>query len=125
MRTPVADSQVSSKVAEGVSAEAFFSKDQFALRRSNSGSDNPYDPDSLLTGLEIEQGFDYDNSYRVFPSQAVLDLAVAGDLSTAAIIALAPRRFRDPVGSSAPAIVGDKLANISEGEVLKAFNGAD
>lgn len=71
-----------------------FTRDQFALRRSNVGSGNPYDPNSLITGAEIQRGFTYLNSTRRYISPGFRTSAQLGHESTDAILVLAPRDWR-------------------------------
>ena len=51
-----------------------------------------YDPESLLTGSEVEQGLDYDNSCRVWPSEAMRQRAERGDIPVSQIPLIAPRK---------------------------------
>ena len=51
-----------------------------------------YDPESLLTGSESQQGLDYDNSRRVWPSEAMRQRAVRGELPVSQIPLIAPRK---------------------------------
>jgi len=68
-----------------------FETDLFSVRRNNSGSGNPYDPESLLTGEEVSQGLTYNNSSRVWHNVAARDMAELGHLPTDAILGCAPR----------------------------------
>lgn len=52
---------------------------------------NPYDAESLLTGAEVVQGLDYDNSYRQWPDEATKRLGAEGKLSTEEVLRVAPR----------------------------------
>ena len=51
-----------------------------------------YDPESLLTGSESQQGLDYDNSQRVWPSEAMRQRAIHGELPVSQIPLIAPRK---------------------------------
>lgn len=72
---------------------SFFENDLFALRRSGTAfaAGNPYDPESLLTGEEMAEGLDYDNSRRDWPNEDFYKLAVAGGMDTKSILQYAPR----------------------------------
>jgi hypothetical protein len=54
-----------------------------------------WDPDSLLTGAEGQAGFTYTNSRRIWPDEKTFRRAIAGELSSAEILRLAPRQFID------------------------------
>lgn len=78
---------------------SYFEQDLFSLRRSGTAfaSGNPYDPESLLTGGEVAQGFDYANSRRNWPDETTYLTAVQGELSKDEILRMAPRAFLQPV----------------------------
>lgn len=50
-----------------------------------------YDPESFLTGAEIDAGFTYDNSRRRWSTAALYDAACRGELTLEDIVRLAPR----------------------------------
>lgn len=66
-----------------------FSQDLFPARRMPSG--NPYDPESLLTGAEVEAGMTYTNSRRAWATEAEYHRAVQGEMTTEEILEAAPR----------------------------------
>ena len=66
-----------------------FEKDNFESRRSTGN--NMYDPESLLTGAEIERGLTYYDK-RVWTSPEVERLAIEGKMPIALIPTIAPRR---------------------------------
>lgn len=71
----------------------FFGKDNFTSRRTTGH--NLYDPESLITGAEVEAGFTYENSERKFPSDGLLEeFAIRGAMPTADILLIGPRRFK-------------------------------
>lgn len=84
-------SQDRNTLIDGAEVPNPFSTDQIALRRNNSGSGNPYDPESLLTGREIEQGFTYDNSRRSWASESAFKSAMAGNMTTSQVLLYGPR----------------------------------
>lgn len=68
-----------------------FDRDNFELRRSNSPACGvPYDPDSLLTGAEVEAGLTYMDK-RHWASEVERNAAVAGAFLPQVIPELAPR----------------------------------
>lgn len=81
----------------------------------------PYDYNSLLTGEEVEQGFTFTNSERVFPSEQTRLDAVAGYYKPDLIIKIAPRQFKQ---SPTPTLVGVEAPPpaITEDEVSEAFS---
>ena len=52
-----------------------------------------YDPESLISGKEIAEGFTYSNSYRSWPDEVTFQAAVHGELSPETILEIAPRVF--------------------------------
>lgn len=66
-----------------------FENDNFASRRTTGN--NMYDPESLLTGAEIERGLTYYDK-RVWPAPEVERLAIEGKMPIALIPTIAPRR---------------------------------
>ena len=56
---------------------------------------NQYDPESLITGKELEQGMTYLNSYRDWPNEICEDLAINGEMSAELIAQFAPRVLRE------------------------------
>jgi hypothetical protein len=54
-----------------------------------------YDPESLLTGAEAQQGLDYGNSRRDWPNEILYRLAVGGYITLAEIVQRAPRALLD------------------------------
>jgi hypothetical protein len=68
-----------------------FDQDNFAARRaSQGGAGVAYDPESLLSGEEIEAGLDY-GDLRIWPNEETRQLAHQGELPTEVILAIAPR----------------------------------
>jgi hypothetical protein len=51
------------------------------------------DPESLLTGAEVEAGFTYKNSHRSWATETAKRKALAGDLTEQEILELGPRKF--------------------------------
>lgn len=68
--------------------QTYFERDNFTSRRTTGN--NMYDPESLLTGAEIEAGLGY-GDLRQWPNQDTYDLAVHGLLPVDAIPTIAPR----------------------------------
>lgn len=77
---------------------SFFEDDLFSLRRSGTAfaAGNPYDPESLLTGGEIQNGLTYTNSRRNWPDEATYLEAVGGGMTREEILRIAPRAFLEP-----------------------------
>lgn len=73
----------------GVDFPSFFDKDNFTLRRTTGN--NMHDPESFITGRELEQGFTYTNSRRNWHSYRQYVAAVIGNLTPEQIAELAPR----------------------------------
>ncbi len=111
-------------IAFGGSVPAInFDGDLFALRRNNTGSGNPYDYNSLLTGEEIEKGFDYDNSHREFADPQEEVAASYGHRTTSQILAAGPRVFNVVATvTDIPAILAEGASDITETDVLEAFS---
>jgi hypothetical protein len=82
----------------GIDFPSFFDEDLFSLRHSGTAfaAGNPYDPESLISGAEVEQGFTYSNSRREWADETAYQRAVRGDMPTAEILATAPRQFFTP-----------------------------
>lgn len=100
-----------------------FTGDVFALRRNNSGAGNPYDYNSLLTGEELEAGFDYDNSHREFSDPQEEVAASYGHRTTEQILAAGPRVFNVVAEiSDIPAILAEGASDVTEGDILEAFS---
>lgn len=79
-----------------------FDQDNFAQRRaSQNGAGVAYDPNSLLTGYEISEGFSYENSFRSFETHRLKQQAVAGELTTEEVLTVGARCF-DDVPDSTP-----------------------
>lgn len=71
----------------------FFAEDNFTARRSGAGPSNfgnAYDPESLLTGAEIEAGLGYEHP-RDFSHGPSYRLAVAGKVAVKDIPTFFPR----------------------------------
>lgn len=70
----------------------YFQTDNFLERRSGAPEAYGvhYDPESLLTGGEIEVGLGYKDK-RVWPDKATYDAAVAGKIPAHLIPSIAPR----------------------------------
>lgn len=66
-----------------------FAQDNFSIRRTTGH--NMFDPDSLITGAELAQGFTYANSHRKFDTQSLYDAAVSGDIPAHLLPRFAPR----------------------------------
>ena len=73
----------------GIDFPSLFVKDNFTSRRTTGH--NLHDPDSLMTGAEIDAGFTYANSTREWNNQRHYLLACAGNLSSSEIARTAPR----------------------------------
>ncbi len=90
-----------------------FKDDNFTSRRTTGH--NMFDPESLMSGAEAEQGMTYENSHRVFPDTQSEDDAVTGRIDTDTILKIAPRRFKEieqtgdhyGMERAYPAIAGD------------------
>lgn len=65
-----------------------FGQDNFTQRRTTGN--NLYDPESLLTGAEVEAGLGYQDK-RMWPSTQVFLEAVAGKFPPEMIPGIAPR----------------------------------
>lgn len=52
-----------------------------------------YDPESLLTQEEVNQGMTYDNSRRSWPNPDLKLLAECGEMTTEQIVKAAPRKL--------------------------------
>jgi hypothetical protein len=68
-----------------------FDKDNFTSRRTTGH--NLYDPEALITGKEIAQGFTYKNSTRKWASESHYLDAVSHHLTPEQIAETAPREF--------------------------------
>jgi len=73
--------------SHGGSIKGYFKEDNF---RRTTGH-NMYDPESLITGKELTEGLDYDNSSRDYPSQDIYDKIVTGEIPAKLVPAIAPR----------------------------------
>ena len=74
---------------------SYFNSDNFAALRSATDSAGvAYDPDSLLTEGEVQQGLGYYDP-RQYASQLDYDLMVRGDVESEAIVQIAPRVQKD------------------------------
>lgn len=62
--------------------------------QSSGGIDNPYDPESLISGKEIAQGFTYKNSSRKWLDENHYLDAISGRLTTEEILEFAPRKLK-------------------------------
>ncbi len=78
------------QLSDGTTQPSLFSQDNFANRRTTGH--NLYDPESLLTGAEIEQGLDYTNSHRVWSSYETYKDACNGEFTPELIAEIAPRK---------------------------------
>lgn len=74
---------------DGIQTQTSFEKDNFSSRRTTGH--NLFDPDSLLTGAESEQGLTYGNSSRRFPDAETREKAIRGEISQEDILRLYPR----------------------------------
>ena len=77
----------------GVDFPSKFERDNFTSRRTTGH--NMYDPECLINGNEINQGFTYTNSKRDWVSEQHYLDAVSQLLSPDEILATAPRRLYD------------------------------
>jgi len=75
----------------GIDFPSLFVNDNFTSRRTTGH--NLHDPDSLITGAEIEAGFTFANSTREWNDQAHYLKACLGDLTSEEIAQTAPRIF--------------------------------
>jgi hypothetical protein len=73
----------------GIDFPSRFEKDNFVSRRTTGH--NMLDPESLISGAEIQQGLAYDNSKRNWESEEHYMSAVLGNISTDEILRTAPR----------------------------------
>lgn len=73
----------------GIDFPSFFDKDNFTLRRTTGH--NMHDPESFITGAELEKGFTYTNSRRNWANYRHYVAAVAGMLTPEEIAKTAPR----------------------------------
>lgn len=72
-----------------------FDQDNFRERRaSQNGAGVAYDPDSLITGTEVEAGLDYENSTRSFDTPKHDKQAKQGKLSTRKVLQFGPRTLK-------------------------------
>lgn len=72
-----------------VEVETSFENDNFTSRRTTGH--NLFDPDSLITGEETDQGLTYNNSHRKFPDAETRERVVRGEVSQADVAKLYPR----------------------------------
>ena len=75
----------------GIDFPSLFDNDNFKSRRTTGH--NMFDPESLISGKEIEQGFTYTNSRRNWYSEEHYRHAVYGDIGVLEILSSAPRIF--------------------------------
>ena len=75
--------------SDGTTQASLFASDNFSSRRTTGH--NLYDPESLLTGAEIEKGLDYTNSHRVWSSYETYKAACEGLFTPEIIVEIAPR----------------------------------
>lgn len=78
----------------GVDFPSLFQKDNFTLRRTTGH--NMYDPESLISGAEIDAGMTYMNSARDWKNLEDYIAAVSGQWTTDEILARAPRKILSP-----------------------------
>ena len=76
----------------GVDFPGMFGRDNFTTRRTTGH--NWYDPECLITGAEIAQGFTARNSTRDYLSEAHYHACVAQELTPEVIARTAPRVYR-------------------------------
>ena len=102
---PITDSMRKAVMEEGQPlfhreqpVNTYFSGDNFKTRRTTGH--NMLDPESLMTGEELEKGFTYENSHRVFRNQAHYDATVSGDVPSHLVPTLSPRQFNVTKGLS-------------------------
>ena len=62
----------------------------------NNGLED-YDPDCLLTGEEMVQGYSYKNSKREYPNEDTRLAALRGEISPTELVKVAPRKFINPI----------------------------
>lgn len=96
-----------------MAVETYFAQDNFSTRRTTGH--NMLDPESLITGAELAQGFTYSNSHRVYPGQHTYDAIVAGDVPVSAVPIVAPRALNVPAFAIAKSEIvaqAAKLANV-------------
>lgn len=86
-------------VQHGVDFVGFFEKDNFTARRTTGH--NMFDPESFITGAELEHGFTYSNSARTYPSFEAYVEAVTGVFTPAEIETKFPRKLVEEVEVSA------------------------
>jgi hypothetical protein len=73
----------------GIDFPSFFDKDNFTSRRTTGH--NMFDPESLISGAEINQGHTYTNSKRKWLDATHYEWAVMGHITPDEILATAPR----------------------------------
>lgn len=73
----------------GIDFPDAFSKDNFDSRRTTGN--NLYDPESLITGAELEEGLTYTNSRRRFAARLHYIAAVNGLYTVVGIAVFSPR----------------------------------
>jgi hypothetical protein len=78
----------------GIDFLSLFDKDNFTLRRTTGH--NMFDPESLISSAEINNGMDFKNSRRAWKSEAHYTHAVTGTINTSEILRSAPRVFLIP-----------------------------
>lgn len=76
-------------VQQGVDFVGYFAEDNFTSRRTTGH--NMFDPDSFITGKELEAGLTYGNSARAFPTFDHYHQAVVGTYTPEEVAALFPR----------------------------------
>lgn len=85
-------------ISDGTTQKSLFVTDNFTSRRTTGN--NLYDPESLLTGAEIERGLDY-STPRIWSSYEVYKDACEGKFTPEVIAEIAPRtNLNEYFGSS-------------------------
>jgi hypothetical protein len=71
---------------------SYFEQDTFAARRASQlGAGVAFNPESLITGKELADGFTYTNSRRKYASQEQYNAIIAGEIPASEVPTVAPR----------------------------------
>ena len=73
----------------GVDFPSFFEQDNYTVRHTTGH--NMFDPESFITGEELEAGFTYSNSARNWDSENTYKAAVRGSIPVGVVALIAPR----------------------------------
>lgn len=87
----------------GIDFPSRFEQDNFTLRRTTGH--NMFDPESLISGAEIQAGMTFTNSKRSWVSEAHYLKAVTGNLNTDEVLLTAPRVCMMPGCDHSPKVI--------------------